>query len=529
MLNHIANSNYKNYKFFNIALCLIAFLFIASCSGAGSFGGFGGPSSSKAPANLLQEKEVLAKSSQDDLYLTEDGTLISRDDFVGEPNFPKRDRTVRSEPLDDVRDNTTNQNDNLTFSDVVAQYNNRGTVEKGKVVPYNQIVAQEKVKVAILLPLSGQHKEVGQAILNAAQMALFDIAGDYFELIPRDTKGTTQGAQEAAYSALQNGAKLFLGPLFASSTRAIKDLARQNDVKIVTFSTDWTLADRNTFVIGFTPFDQVKRVMTYAAEQGNANQAVLAPYTAHGDVVTNIFSSYARRNDAITPIMIERYRVGDENFNDLIRKFSVYDERVEILEKEIAELEAIPEKDRTEFDMNELARLKIEHTSGELPFDAILLPMAGVEIREVTSALKFYDVDLNKARFLGTGIWDDPSVYNEISMIGSWYAAPDPSNRDYFEQKYRKIYGSKPSRIASLGYDSTALVAVLARQAIVNKSSNIFSNSSLTNPNGFAGVDGIFRFSNNGLVERGLAIMEITGNGPKVISPAPSTFQSQRF
>ena len=525
---------YKNTHGFilNLTLLFCAALFLTSCSGV--MGGFySGPKSSKAPANLLQEKEILAQSNQRDLFLTQDGTLIRRQDFLTTPQVEEQaNNTVQTEQLEPTSsffEPSNNSSNKKNFSEVIAQYNDRGQVEEGPVVPYNEIKTNEKVKVAILLPLTGQNKEIGQAILNAAQMALFDIAGDYFELIPRDTKGTQTGAHEAAMSAVNSGARLFLGPLFASSTRAVKNVARQNGIKIITFSTDWTLADKNTFVMGFTPFDQVRRVMSFAAEQGNVNQAVLAPYTTYGDVVTNIFSAYARRNNMIKPIMIERYRVGDENFNDLIRKFTVYDERVEALELAIADLEMIPEEQRTEFDINELARLKIQHTEGELPFDAILMPMAGVEIREVTSALKFYDVDLKKARFLGTGLWDDPSIYNEISMYGSWYAAPDPSNRQSFEDQYVKIYGKKPPRIATLGYDATALVAVLSRQAIINNFNDSFSHSNLTNPNGFAGIDGIFRFSNNGVVERGLAVMEITKNGPVIVSPAPKTFQFQRL
>lgn len=475
--------------------------------------------SEQPPANLLASKDVLASNENQDLWLAETGEILPENRIIEQSPQLRSNKDIAIErfPKGDIQ------------TDTVTYRNDQNRVEQTKAVPYEDINRAQKIKVAILLPLSGEHEKVGRAILNAAQMALFDIAGDYFELIPRDTKGSVKGAEQAAISAVNNGAKLILGPLFARNARAVKPVARKNDLKIITFSTDWTLADRNTYVMGFMPFDQVQRVMRFAAEQGLVDQAALAPYTAYGDVVTRTFSAVANRTPLINPVMIERYRAGDENFNDLVRKFTQYDERVLQLEEAIAEIEIIPEEERTEDEMNELARLKIQHTEGDLPFQAIVLPMGGTEVRAVTSVLKFYDVDLSRARFLGTGLWDDPSIYNEVSMRGAWYAAPSPKNRASFETKYQSVYGEKPLRIATLGYDATALAAILARQDIVSGDRNFYDYEDLTNPNGFVGLDGIFRFSGNGLVERGLAVMEITKRGPRIISPAPKTFQFERF
>lgn len=470
--------------------------------------------STTPPANLLKEKEVLASIDQNQLWIAEDGRVLTENDFLDQ------ELTTQSpKPEIEIDVQTLQQAPN------VKSYMQEGMITQGNVIPYKQTMSPTKIKVAILLPLSGQHKNVGQAILNASQMALFDVAGQYFELMPRDTKGTIEGAKQAAYDVVENGANLVLGPLFAENARAVKSITQSADINMITFSTDWTIAGSGAYVMGFTPFDQVRRVMLYAASQGHSKQAILAPYSPYGNTVTETFKQVSRHYPSIEPSMIERYRLGDENFNDLIRKFTSYDSRVDTLEEMIADLEMIPENMRTEHDINELARLKIQNTEGDLPFDAIMLPIGGTEIKEISSILKYYDVDLQKARFLGTGLWDTESVYNEVSMQGSWFAAPAPENRLSFEQQYKRTYGNKPPRIASLGYDATALASVLARQSFTKGKDFIFNTESITNPNGFAGIDGIFRFGRNGLIERGLAVLEITGNKPRVVSPAPTTFQ----
>lgn len=541
-LRYMIMTRRKNQALLTSLLTLGLFLFITGCQSTSAWRDSGGrdsgAASQQAPADLLQEREIINQGQASDLWFTEDGTLISSKQFVGDLTNQDLAQIQR----DVLNDPSTGQSLSsfVTGNDqngVVTQYMQNDQVVQGRVMPYNMITQNNKIKVAILLPLSGAHKGVGQSIFNAAQLALFDIAGDHFELLPRDTKGTTTGAKAAISDAINNGADLVLGPLFASSVRAIKPEIRNADLKMITFSTDWTLADDNTFVMGFTAFDQVRRVMAYAASKGYAKQAILAPYTPYGDSVTKAFNAVAQ-NYKIDNVMVERYRAGDENFNDLVRKFTNFEERRGTLKQEIEAIKAIPSRQRNAYQRNELARLKIMHTKGDLPFDAVLLPMGGNDVRTITSLLQYYDVDLSKARFLGTGLWDDAAVQNEISMAGGWYAAPSPRNWDKFVRQYKSVYNEQPSRIASLGYDATALVAVLSRQALSgnpnyqgdNNARRLFTRSLITNPNGFVGVDGIFRFGRDGLAERGLAVLEINESGKvKEISPASTTFQTRQF
>jgi len=153
-------------------------------------------------------------------------------------------------------------------------------------------------------------------------------------------------------------------------------------------------------------------------------------------------------------------------------------------------------------------------------FDAILMPIGNPQMASLANALNTNGLSATNVTWLGAGLWDDNSTINNPSMRGAIFAAPAPDQRRNFETQYRNYYGQNPQRISSLAYDATALSIVLLRQ-----NNRDINRQSIMNPNGFAGIDGIFRFESNGLSERGLAIHKIDGSGQtSIVSPAPLSF-----
>ena len=357
------------------------------------------------------------------------------------------------------------------------------------------------IKVAILLPLSGQHEKLGQAMLQASQMALFDIGSNNFELLPKDTKGTPSGARIAARAALKDGAKLVLGPIFSPSVKSARQVTQSANVNMIAFSTDWTLANSRTFLMGFLPFDQVDRVVNYAARAGYGNIGVLSPNDNYGNAVMSAYNMVSN-SIGINTTNITRYSPHSNDLAIKLRNFANYDVR-------------IAAKKNGEEDI--------------LPFDAVLMPVGGTTARQIASFLNHYDLPPNKIRRLGTGLLNDASLASDKTLDGSWFAGPSPQSRRKFERTYKKIYGTTPPRISSLSYDATALAAILARAGMQNNNRPAYDHRSITNPNGFAGIDGIFRFHGNGIVERGLAVLEYRNGKIVVIDRAPRTFQSESF
>src|SRR3546814_3515119 len=146
------------------------------------------------------------------------------------------------------------------------------------------------------LPLSGSRADVGQALLNAAQLALFDLGGERFTLVGRDTKGTPEGAAAAAEAALAEQAVLLLGPLFATSAEAVKPIVDAAEVPMITFSNNNAIAGPLTFVMGVTPRIQVDRIIDYAVAQGLRRIAVLAPESPFGNLIVHTLQEAIFRN-----------------------------------------------------------------------------------------------------------------------------------------------------------------------------------------------------------------------------------------
>ena len=140
-------------------------------------------------------------------------------------------------------------------------------------------------KVALLLPLSGRHAQIGAALLNAAQLALFDIADERFALVVRDTGGTADGARLAIQSALEERVGLVLGPLFGASVPAVAEETRFVGINLIGFSNDTGVAGDAVFIAGLPPREQITRVIDFAGRQGLRRFAILTPRSAYGDEV----------------------------------------------------------------------------------------------------------------------------------------------------------------------------------------------------------------------------------------------------
>lgn len=367
------------------------------------------------------------------------------------------------------------------------------------------MVAPGTARVAVLLPLSGRLAELGTGMLEAAQIAVFDLAGPDFELLVFDTEGSPESASEAARQAVDQGATLILGPLLAASTRAAAPWARAAGVPMISFSSDRRVAGDGVFVIGFTPDAEVERVVQHATSRGITRYAAIAPDTPYGSVVTETL----RRTVQATGGTVTHLELVDPRTPDFTGA----------LERLTAASAARPEAGAT----GPIATVMVADRSvSETPFgfEAVLVAEGGDRLRSLAATLPAYGIEDGVVRVLGTGTWDEPWIRDEPALQGGWFAAPDPRWRSGFVQSYTATYGRPPARLTSLAYDAAALAAVLAR----GLGGSTFTPEVLTVPSGFIGSEGIFRFRSGGVAERGLAIMEVTPFGTNVVSDAPESF-----
>lgn len=345
------------------------------------------------------------------------------------------------------------------------------------------------VKVGLLIPLSGRSQAVGEALRDAAVLALFDkyaalppeLHGVRLELVPADDKGTPEGARQAAVEVMKAGAELIIGPLFSASVEAVKPLGKTGKISILSLSNNADVAGDNTYVLGFDPAQQTDRVMRYAFMRNVGQLAILAPNDAYGRQVSKAAEEAADLLGRETAPII-RYTPGT-----------------------------------VEQDMEELLR---EGSDGaKLAFQGLFLPEGGELLGPILSGLAQRNINPATTQFIGTGLWDDQAITRMHNLEGALFASSPPDYYRAYEQRFMATYEYKPPRVASLAYDAVALAATLATTG------SDFSPASLTNPNGFAGpANGIFRLRPDGRVDRGLAVLQVRGQELLTVDPAPAMF-----
>ena len=356
--------------------------------------------------------------------------------------------------------------------------------------------ARIKINIGVMLPLSGDTAEVGQALLNAATMALFDAKDKRLELIPVDTKGTPEGAVQAVNYLIENEVDIIIGPLFSENIKASYPIAKKARIKMIGFSNDHDVAGDGVYLLSFRPEEQVGRIIKYASDQHHKNFAALIPDTLYGGRIMSVLEPLVATefNDLVA---LEIYPSDASMLDEPVKRIANYDYRRQEFLDEMSFLRSLGRND----DMGQEYIKDIRHMEalGDVSFDAILLPEGGSMLGSIAPLLSYYEIDLTKVKVLGTGLWQDPMLFNEPQLQGGWFAAPEDDVANAFIARYKRDFSKTPPRIVTLGYDAMALIANIVR----TQRAPTFSRRILTNPDGFNGLDGIFRFHRSGLVERG--------------------------
>ena len=342
--------------------------------------------------------------------------------------------------------------------------------------PAEVATTEGRTKVALLVPLSGANASIGRAMLDAGNMALFDVSGDV-ALLPRDTGSAPEIARVAAERAVADKAALILGPVFSTSVLPVHGATQATDINVITFSTDTSVAGGNVFVLGFLPAQQVDRVIAFARSRGMTKLAALVPDNAYGVAISTEISALRDRLAMPPPRILT---------------------------------------------MDRAPRAQIE-SLGQDPPEMLLLALGGEQLRALGDSLAALKAAHPLIQFLGTGLWDDPAVAEVRAMAGAWYAATLPGGFSAFDGRFMQTYNYHPPRIASLAYDAVALAAAIAKGADGNP--RPFTRDVLLQPSGFLGMDGAFRFLPSGLSERNLAVLSVAADGPQVVDPPPSSFE----
>jgi branched-chain amino acid transport system substrate-binding protein len=330
-------------------------------------------------------------------------------------------------------------------------------------------------RVAVLVPLTGRDAALGRSILNAANLALLDMGGERIRITAYDTAAA--GAVAAANEAIAEGNGLILGPLLAEDARAVAPIARENDVPVIAFSNDVSVAGNGVYVMGFNPGQAIDRVVSFARSRGASSFGALVP--------TNVYGERAAR--AMT-------RAVEGAGGRLIG--------IQTFDSSAAGTRAAA------------TRLQAQSVA-----DAVLL--ADVP-RAILSAVPVIRQASPQPRLLATERWaTETNIGANVGLRGAWFAAPSDALYNQFRTRYRARYNVAPYRLASLGYDAVLLAVRVAANWPVGRN---FPARALREAEGFSGVDGAFRFGRDGVADRALEVREVTATGTNIVSPAPAGF-----
>ena len=330
-------------------------------------------------------------------------------------------------------------------------------------------------RVALLLPVTGPDAEVGQSIANATALALADTKVTNIRMVTYDTG---LGVAAATQRAIADGNKVILGPLRGDNVIEVAEIARPAGVPIISFSNDVGVAGQNVFLLGHLPNQSIERVVLYAKSKGMNRFAAV--------VASNVYGQRAQSNLTTAVRAAGGVLVGIQETNGTAAS-------ADAAARRLAQLGTI---------------------------DAVLIADNGRAAITTVPALR--RSGLRTAKILGTDLWNiDGTLAGSAPLYGAWFASVSDTLYTQYATKYRARFGKAPLRLSSLGYDSVLLVARVARDW---RPGTRFPIGQLTDPQGFIGVDGAFRFNPNGMTDRMLEVQEIQAGKFVTVSPAPAQF-----
>ena len=364
------------------------------------------------------------------------------------------------------------------------------TLEKEELI-VEPSVENKILKVGIMLPLSGKHYQIGNSLLNASQLALNKTQNKKIKFYVKDT-GNENKIIINFYELLNEKVDIILGPLFSETINKIHPLIVGEDIQLITFSNNSNVARKNLYIFGLTLEDEIDTLLSYAVSKDYQNFAAILPKNSYGSRIKNEMIKFHSKNSSklIKSIM---YETENPDFYEISKNISNYEQRKINLNLKIEELKS----KNTEESIRELKQLKNLDTYGDLTFDSLFIGVENFQqLSMISSILPYYDVDPKKIQYLGNSVWDKDAIIKEPGLNNSLFTSYDREGVLEFESEYINHFNQNPHPIASLAYDAVGLLV-----ALHNK--NIKINAlTLSNKDGFVGINGLFKFNLDGQIDR---------------------------
>ena len=305
---------------------------------------------------------------------------------------------------------------------------------------------KEIIKIGVLIPLTGEYKDLGQSILNAIKLALYDLKDKDIIIYPRDSRGTAEGAYDAAKELKDIGVKIILGPVFHDSLQKLEEI---QDVFFFTLTNKTHWLPKNSIALGVNFNSQLQSIKNFLKKEEVNKTIVLIPESEHFDQVKNVVE-----NEDFKFYKILKYSSDPEKITSEIEKITLYNQRKINLSARKKKL-----KDSTnEKDKKELEYLEKKYTLGNVDFDSVIIADFGERLKSVIASFIFSDISSQDVTFITLNQWFDVSLFDEASMENLHFPSINYKNFKKFSEKYFNKFNEVSHEISILAYDGIALI-----------------------------------------------------------------------
>ncbi|MDC3110811.1 penicillin-binding protein activator [Pelagibacteraceae bacterium] len=371
-----------------------------------------------------------------------------------------------------------------------------------------------RVKIGILLPLSGENSQIGRSLLKAAKLSLSKTKNRNIQLLIKDTENSNTNIISSYYNLINEEVDIILGPLFTKNIKIISPVSKDENTLMITFSNNSEIKDEGTFISGLTPEDEIREAIDYAMSKGSKKFGLIFPNNEYGLRSKKLIQNLVlEKNGEISEFVF--YNSDKPDFYEVSKKIADYEQRKLKLEKKLEELK----NTNTVAAENKYKKLKNQDTLGELEFDSLFIGAENIKhISMLASILPYYDVDPKKVLYIGNSLWANSVALKEPALEKGIFTSFSKKKFGNFELEYSETYAATPHQIAYLAFDLVGLISNLQKK---DKKIDV---SNITASNGFIGTKGLFRFRSDGSVQRSLSVFQIKNQNQIEVKKANLNF-----
>ncbi len=360
-------------------------------------------------------------------------------------------------------------------------------------------IASGIIKIGLIVPLSGEYKEIGNSILKSVRLAINKIDDERVLIIPKDTKSNPIDSLKVSKELYNEGVKIIIGPVFNESVKYLDDL---KEVTFISFTNKIKNNPKNVISAGVNAISQINTIKKFIKDNKLENTIFLIPQTDYkNDLELAIRKSEIRLKDKFI------YNQDPTILTEQIGKFTRYPQRKKNLEDEIKRLENsnIANKKKR------ISNLKKRDTLGFINFDSVIIGDFDESLKSVTTSLLYSDISSSRVTYIALNQWFNKSLLNESSLQPLYFPSINKENYEKFIKEYTNAYEKLPNQISFLSYDLVGLVYFLLYQNNFEHNKEIFYKK-----NKFKGKIGIFEIEKN-IITHQLNFYSIENNSFKKI------------